>query len=53
MAAGASSEQEGPYLYQPSEARSARVIKRAASPTQSESSAFSRCDTCHMALHAA
>ena len=34
--------QEGPYLYEPSEARSARVIRRASSPAQSESSAFSR-----------
>ncbi|CAK0783303.1 hypothetical protein CVIRNUC_006502 [Coccomyxa viridis] len=34
--------QEGPYLYEPSEARSARVIRRASSPTRSESSAFSR-----------
>lgn len=29
--------QGGPYLYEPSEARSARVIGRAGSPTRSES----------------
>ena len=34
--------QQGPYLYQPSESRSARVIGRAGSPARSESSAFSR-----------
>ena len=33
---------QGPYLYQPSESRSARVINRAGSPARSESSAFSR-----------
>ena len=43
-AAGTAEEeaQQGPYLYQPSESRSARVICRAGSPARSESSAFSR-----------
>jgi len=34
--------QQGPYLYAPSEARSAHVIGRAGSPARSDTSAFSR-----------
>ena len=34
--------QQGPYLYAPSEARSAHVIGRAGSPARSDSTAFSR-----------